>query len=125
MKRMPKISDAEWEIMQIVWDHHPITANEIGEELSDSHDWDFRTIKTMLNRLVKKGALNYIPDGRSYIYSPAVSQEKCIREEGSRFLNRVFKGSTTPLIAHFLENNELPEKEIKELRRILSKKEKS
>lgn len=122
MGRTARISEAEWEVMQVIWNHAPITANDITDRLDRDHDWDFRTIKTMLNRLVKKGALKYEPRGRSYLYRPAVLQEACVREEGARFLDRVFRGSSTPLIAHFIESADLTEDDLNELSELLARK---
>jgi BlaI family penicillinase repressor len=124
MGKAPRISDAEWEVMQVVWDKAPLTSNDIADQLAEDHDWDVRTIKTMLNRLVKKGALKFKTQGRSYLYSPTVTQDTCVKEETDRFLGRVFRGSTTPLIAHFIENAQLSKEEIGELRHILSRKTK-
>jgi BlaI family penicillinase repressor len=123
MATAPKISDAEWQVMKVAWDRAPVTSNTVIEELSKTNDWDARTIKTMLNRLVKKGALTYSMKGRSYLYSPAVTREHCIREEGSRFLDRVFDGASTPLLAHFIENTDLDKKSIDELRELLNSKD--
>ena len=74
MPKPPKISDAEWEVMKVVWDKSPITANDINDRLAKRHNWDSRTVKTMINRLVNKGALSYDVQGRSYLYRPVHHQ---------------------------------------------------
>ncbi len=69
----PSISNSEWQVMQVIWESHPLTANQIVELLEDRVEWHPRTVKTLLNRLVQKGALNFKRDGKRYLYSPKVS----------------------------------------------------
>lgn len=125
MKKVPKISDAEWHVMQVLWDRAPLTANEVVDTLKTSTDWSPRTIKTLLNRLVKKGALGFEQEGRQYRYHPIVTEEACTRAERQSFLKRVYGGSLTPMLMHFIEDVELSETEIDELRTILDKKGKA
>lgn len=122
MKKIPRISDAEWQVMRVLWDRAPRTANEVVEALAGDVDWSPPTIKTMLNRLVKKGALTFEQEGRAYFYRPAVAEEACIRAETKSFIKRVYRGALTPMLAHFLEHETLSPQEIAELRRILDKK---
>lgn len=122
MKNLPKISDAEWRVMQVFWNRHPLTANAVADALADSVQWKPRTVKTLINRLVKKGALGYDVDGRTYLYSPLVQSEDCVQAEGRSFLKRVFSGALAPMIIHFLEEEKLTHEEIDELKRILEKK---
>lgn len=120
----PNISEAEWEVMRAVWAGHPATANEIVERLAGEKDWSPRTIKTMLNRLMKKGALGFTEEGKRYLYRPLVSQEQCVREESRSFLDRVFGGALGPMLNHFVKSEKLSAEEIAELKRLLAKKEK-
>jgi len=119
---IPSISEAEWRVIQVIWSQHPITANEVVRRLARRHDWSPRTIKTMLNRLVRKGALTYEAEGKRYIYSPAVSRDECIRAESQSFLHRVFEGAAGPMLVHFVKNARLSDEDVATLRKILDGK---
>ena len=120
MNSLPRISDTEWEIMRIIWAHHPITANEIIEHLSEADStWHPVTAKTLLNRLVKKGALGYDLDGRSYVYRPLVEERECVSSETNSFLDRVYAGSLQTMVSHFVEEKKLTPSQLSELRRML------
>ncbi|MCX7014583.1 MAG: BlaI/MecI/CopY family transcriptional regulator [Candidatus Sumerlaeota bacterium] len=122
MKSIPNISDAEWLAMKAVWARSPITANEVVEALSETTSWKPKTIMTLLNRLVKKGALGFEKEGRAYRYYPLVEEVACVRAESRSFLERVYGGALTPMLAHFLEESRLSKKETEELKRILDRK---
>jgi BlaI family penicillinase repressor len=122
MPKIPQISEAEWEVMRVLWADAPQTANDVCAALAESTTWNPRTIKTLLNRLVNKGALNYTQHGRMYLYRPAVSESACIRAASRTFLKRVFGGSLTPMLAHFLEEEKLSASEIAELRSMLDER---
>jgi len=117
------ISDAEWQVMNVIWDRQPLAANEIVVALADDADWAASTIKTMLHRLVKKGVLNYAEQGNRYVYRAAVKRVACIRQESKSFLKRVFDGEPASLLAHFLKSSQLSADEIADLRRILDEQE--
>jgi BlaI family penicillinase repressor len=121
--KMPKISDAEWQVMKILWQHAPQTANEIVDKLADPNNWSPRTVKTLLNRLVNKGALGFEIDGRTYLYSPLLKEKECTREARKSFLSRVYGGALQPMLAAFLEDEKLSPEEIEELKQILEKKQ--
>jgi BlaI family penicillinase repressor len=122
MPKIPQISEAEWEVMRVLWADAPQTANEVCDALAGSTTWNPRTIKTLLNRLVNKGALKYTQHGRMYLYRPAVSESACIRAASRTFLKRVFGGALTPMLAHFLEEETLSAEEIAELRSMLDER---
>jgi BlaI family penicillinase repressor len=122
MKTSVKISNAEWEVMNIIWNKSPITAFEIIQALS-STKWKSQTIKTMLERLLKKGALTFERQANRYLYQPLLQKRDCIREEAHSFLGRVFDGAVTPMLAHFIETEKLSEEEIKSLKKLLQSKE--
>jgi BlaI family penicillinase repressor len=121
-KQLPQIADSEWEVMKVFWTKSPRTAREIIDALASVKDWKPKTVKTLLNRLVTKGALSYIKDGKNYIYSNAVARKDCIKSETRSFLDRVCDGSPTPMIAAFIEDEKLSPEEIRELRTILDRK---
>lgn len=125
MKDLPKISDAEWQVMKILWEQSPLTANDIVEKLANEIDWNPRTIKTLLNRLMNKKALGVLQEGRSYYYYPLVSREECARLERASLLKKVYNGALKPMLAAFLEEQDLSQREIEELRQILDNKGKS
>ncbi len=122
MKKLPKISESEWLIMQVLWSKSPLTANQVVEDLKKKTKWKPKTIKTLINRLLKKGAIRFQKEGRKYIYYPAVSEDKCVRTETRSFLRRVYGGATRPMLAAFLEDADLSLDDITELKKILEQK---
>ena len=121
MCEIPKISDSEWEVMKVIWSKNEVTSNEIIEELKEKKIWKNTTIKSLINRLLKKEAIGFKKDGKEYIYYPLVSEKVCIREESKSFLQKVFNGSINEMILNLVNNKELSESEIKELKEILTK----
>jgi len=120
MKFVPRISDTEWEIMRIVWARGPITANEIIERLAAvDASWHPKTARTLLARLVRKKALGYQAKGRTYFYSPLVTEEQCVAVASESFLDRVFGGSLRPMLAHFVERRKLTREDLEEMSRLL------
>jgi len=114
-----QISDAEWVVMNLIWDSQPIDASQVVERLSDPHDWSPATIKTMLHRLVRKGALTHEADGRKYIYRAKVRRHDCVRKASRSFLDRVFGGEAAPALLHLLKTSRLLPEEAAELRELL------
>src|SRR5512133_4305394 len=107
MANRPSISEAEWEIMRVVWEGAPITASEVVERLSRHKPWSPATIKTMLNRLVKKRAVNYEVQGKRYLYRPRVTEDQCVQRESRSFLERVFGGELGPMLNYFVRTAKL------------------
>ncbi len=122
MKNLPRISEAEWVVMQILWSRGAVTANEIVQALAGQVPWNPRTIRTLINRLLNKRAIRFDKEGREYRYWPAVSEEQCTRSERLSFLGRVYRGATKPMLAAFLEEAKLSKKDIAELKAILEEK---
>jgi len=122
MKKLPKISQAEWRVMKVLWQESPLTANKVIERLSDQADWNPKTIRTLINRLVQKKALLYGKKGRSYLYYPVVEESACAHEESRSFLRRVYGGALTPMFAAFLEKENLSSEEIEELKQMLDQR---
>ena len=117
---LPEISDAEWDVMKVVWEHGPLTAGEIVRQLASERRWRPRTIKTLLARLVKKGAAEARQRDGRFFYTARVARDACVRHESRSFLSRVFNGDVAPALVHFLQDAKLSEPEIAELKRILS-----
>ena len=123
MPNAPAISDAEWEVMNVIWAAGaPMTATEIVEQLSQTKTWSPRTIKTLLNRLITKSALKFETQGKRYLYRPAVRQEQCVRAASRSFLSRVFAGSAGPMLVHLVTHTDLSQAEIESLQQLLSQK---
>lgn len=122
--RKIQISEAESRIMQVLWDQSPLGADAVVDALTRSTGWHDKTIKTLLNRLLRKGALNHERDGRRYLYSPAVSREDYLIQESRSLVDRLFNGRVAPLVAHFREQEELGPDDVAELRRLLDEIEK-
>jgi BlaI family penicillinase repressor len=122
MKNLPRISEAEWVVMRVLWSQPSLTANEIVEQLEGKVRWNARTIRTLINRLLNKRAIRFEKEGREYRYSPTVNEGQCTRCERLSFLKRVYKGATKPMIAAFLEDARLSKKDIAELKAILEEK---
>lgn len=123
-KKLPKISDAEWEVMKVVWESHPLTSTEIIESIKPCTQWSSKTIHTLINRLVKKKALGVNKEASLYSFYPIVSEKECQREETKSFLQKFYDGSLSLLVANFIKDHKISPDEIEELRQILEKKKK-
>lgn len=119
VNRLPQISEAEWKVMQAVWNGAPIGASEIVEQLVPETGWNHRTIRTMLNRLVSKGALTYREQGNRYLYRPKVKREAYVREQSRSFVDKVFSGDAASMLVHFVENEKLSASELERLKEVL------
>jgi BlaI family transcriptional regulator, penicillinase repressor len=124
MKRAIRITEAEWEVMAVVWDRAPVAASTVVEVLERRRQWTLATVRTLLRRLVNKGALEQHADGRRYIYTARISMAECARRESESFLDRVLGRTPAEAILHLVKRAELSPKDIQELRRILNDKEK-
>ncbi len=121
--QVPNISDAEWDVMRVLWQASPLTASEVITRLSGSKSWKPKTVKTLISRLVQKQALGCNKDSREYTYFPLVSEDECVDAESHTFLNRIFGGSVKPMMVHFIENEKLSPEDIQELKALLQEKE--
>ena len=122
MKKLPQISEAEYEVMKIVWKNAPVSTNEVTETLTRTTDWSPKTIQTMLKRLVNKGALTYVKEGRVFVYTPLVEEDEYISQKSSSFLSRYYDGELTSMVSAYLENDRLSAEEISELRSLLDRR---
>lgn len=117
------ISEAEWHVMVILWKKSPLSSHQIIECLK-SHEWSDSTIKTMLARLVKKEVIAFEKIGKNFYYRPLVSEKKSQKNIGRQFMDRIFGGSVSPLLQHFVEEHPLSSEEIDQLQKILKQKKK-
>ena len=121
MSALPQISEAEFEVMKVIWKFAPISTNEITDRLLKTTSWSAKTIQTLIKRLVTKGALTYEKQGRVFVYTPLVEKKEYINQQSNSFLNRFYDGNISAMLSSYLENNQLSETELRNLRSILSK----
>lgn len=114
-----QISDAESLVMDVLWQRHPLAAEDVVAALAEPQGWQEATVKTLLNRLLKKGAISAEKDGRRYLYAPVLRREDWVREQSEGLLDRLFGGRVAPLVAHFSEGRKLSRKDIEDLRRLI------
>lgn len=122
MKKLPQISEAEFEVMRIIWKYAPISTNDVVEKLSRTTSWTPKTIQTMLKRLTTKKAVTYEKESRMFVYSPLVKESEYISQESNSFLRRYYDGNISAMLSAFLDNDRLSPSEIEELRSLLNKK---
>jgi BlaI family penicillinase repressor len=124
MKKTPRISETEWEVMKVVWGQAPCAADQIIERLTRADPtWHPKTVKAFLNRLVRKRVLGFRKEGRAYLYRPLVRESECVDAASESFLERVFGGSLKPMLAHFVEHKKLSTEEVRELKDLLERRE--
>ena len=121
MKTLPQISEAEFEVMKIIWKHAPISTNEITEKLTQTTKWNPKTIQTLIKRLVTKGALSYEKQSRVFVYTPLIEEKEYIGQESHSFLERYYDGNITAMLSAYIEDDKLSESEIDTLRSLLAK----
>ena len=114
-----QISDAESTVMDVLWQRSPLAAEEVVAALAERQDWQEATIKTLLNRLLNKGAIEAVKEGRRYSYTPILRREDWVLEESEGLLSRLFDGRVAPLVAHFSQHQKLSDADIAELRQLL------
>ena len=114
-----RISEAEHEVMEVLWRESPLAAADVAERVDPARGWNIRTVKTLLSRLLSKGVLVHEEEGRRYLYRPTVSREDFVSRESGRLLDRMFGGRVTPLVAHLAERDRLTPKDIEEIEALL------
>lgn len=114
------ISEAEAVVMEVLWQRAPQGADEVVAALTARTDWAEATIKTLLNRLLNKGAIRAAKDGRRYLYSPVLTREAWIAQQSEGFIARLFGGRVAPLVAHFSDRGKLSAADLAELKRLIA-----
>lgn len=117
-----KISDAEWEVMKVIWKNPYCTASTVIDSLKDHKEWKPKTIKTLIRRLLEKEVIGFEPFGREYKYYPLINEEHCVKEESKSFLQRVYRGSLKSMLLNFIEDDNLSKEDVEELTRILKER---
>lgn len=123
MPSTPNISEAEWDVIKVIWDSGPLTAGQIVAALEGQKHWRPRTIKTLLARLVKKGAVKSVVEDKKYVYRAAISRQQAARHEARSFLSRVFDGALVPAVVTFLKETDLSADDVQQLKQILDREE--
>ena len=124
MREIPKISNAEWEVMKIIWTNSEISSSSIIQELKDKSQWKPATVKSLINRLLNKNAIGFSKLGYEYLYFPLVSEDECVKLESHSFINKVFNGSIKSMLLAFAQSEEISEIDIAELKDILEQSSK-
>ncbi|KGL38126.1 BlaI/MecI/CopY family transcriptional regulator [Listeria newyorkensis] len=126
MGHLPKISEAELEVIQVIWQESPLTAGEIIQALEKEHEWSPKTIRTLLNRLVQKEAISsHQEKGKLHTYTALVSQEDYMQSETKSLLNRFYGAAFKPLLVNFIKEEKLSAEDIDELKQLLDDKTES
>jgi BlaI family penicillinase repressor len=123
MEDLPSISEAESAVMEVLWRSSPVSTEDVVAALKNRQDWQEPTIKTLLNRLLKKGAIGAQRDGRRYLYSPVLQRDEWLASESKGLLDRLFGGRVAPLVAHFSRQRKLTRKDLAELKRLIEELE--
>ncbi|TXH73825.1 MAG: BlaI/MecI/CopY family transcriptional regulator [Lysobacteraceae bacterium] len=114
-----QISEAESVVMEVLWQRSPLTSEEVVAAVAVTQQWQEATVKTLLNRLLNKGAIEAEKDGRRYLYRPRLRREDWVMDESESRLSRLFDGRVAPLVAHFSRHRKLSTEDIDELRRLV------
>lgn len=123
-KKIPSISAAEWEVMNILWEKKQQTANEVISSLQERTDWKPKTVRTLLDRLVQKKVVGVNKNQRVYTFFPLYSQNECQLAEAESFIKRIYGGTLKSMLVQFIQEESLSEEDIRELRSILNKQPK-
>ena len=117
--KAPKISEAEMQLLQLLWDESPLGATEIFERVPADRDWTLATVKTFLSRLVTKGAVTAESQGRRFLYSPAIERESVAARQADRLVDRLFGGRVSPLVAQLAEQRQIDPEDLAELEALI------
>lgn len=121
MKALPQISEAEFEVMKLIWKYAPISTNEITDKLTQTTKWSPKTIQTLIKRLVTKGAITYEKQSRVFVYTPLIEEKEYIGQKSRSFLKRYYNGDITAMLSAYMEDDKLSDSEIDSLRALLLK----
>jgi BlaI family penicillinase repressor len=113
------ISEAESIVMETLWQRSPMAAEEVVAALADKQQWQEATVKTLLNRLLKKGAITASKDGRRFLYSPVLTRADWVASESTGLIDRLFGGNLAPLVAHFGQHRKLSKTEADEIKKLI------
>jgi BlaI family transcriptional regulator, penicillinase repressor len=120
----PALSPAEWRVMTTLWEQGALDARGVFTAIADEREWAYQTVKTLLSRLVAKGAVEYDQVGNSYLYRPAVPRQEMTQREVQSVFDRVVGAAVSPVLAHFIDEAELTDDDIRKLQKLLEEKRK-
>lgn len=113
---MIKLSDTEIHIMQIIWKNGRTTSFDILEEIKNDDSISENTIRTLLGRMVKKGAIKIIEkNGKTYVYEALINKDEFLREKGNNFLENIYQGAINSMLLNFVKENKLTKKDVQDL----------
>jgi BlaI family transcriptional regulator, penicillinase repressor len=115
------ISEAESAVMKLFWENEPLTCSDVVAALAGEYNWQEPTVKTLINRLLNKGALRFEKDGRRFLYWPVLTRAEWLSTESESMLNKLFDGKLAPLVAHFGANKKISKKELAELKALIER----
>jgi predicted transcriptional regulator len=118
---MSEITNTEFEVLEALWVKHPATANSIIEQLNKNKHWHDKTVKTLINRLVKKEAIGFEKQNRHYLYFPLLERDTYTEIQSQSFIERLFRGRISPLVAGFAKTNKLKKEDVEELKLLISR----
>ena len=119
MNQLPQISEAEYEVMKVLWNDAPISTNEVTDKLVKTTNWNPKTIHTLLKRLVQKGAATYRKESRVFVYTPLVEKKEYLTKENDHFLNRFYNGKISSMVTNYLNSDYVSSEDLAELRKLL------
>ena len=115
-----RVSPAESAVMEALWVRSPLAAEDISAKIAEPNSWTEATVKTLINRLLNKGAIKAEKDGRRYLYSPVLARDDYVSTESEGLLSRLFDGRLAPLVSHFSEQRKLTPQDIAELKALIA-----
>lgn len=118
-EKAPDISNAEWEIINVLWTQSPLSANHIIEQVQQAKAWNEKTIRTLITRLYKKGLLSREKQDGVYQYTPTVEEDYMKYEKTKTLVNQLYGGDVKSLVLNFVEQKELNEQDLQELHDLL------
>lgn len=116
---MERISEGEQAVLEVLWRQAPLSATDIVDRIEPSRDWSASTVKTLLARLVTKGAVSHEGEGRRFLYSPLLTRDAFLATESRRMIDRLFGGRAAPLVAHLAEQDQLSDRDLAEIEALL------
>jgi BlaI family transcriptional regulator, penicillinase repressor len=120
-EKPPKISDSELQLLQLLWKESPLGASDLAQRIPKSRGWSLATVKTLLSRLMVKGAITAEAEGRRYRYRPAIDQEAVAGRQANRLVERLFGGRISPLVAQLAEQREIEPGDLDELEALIQR----
>lgn len=121
MAKTPRISDAELQVLQALWDQAPMGATDLADKVGPANGWSLATVKTLLSRLLAKGAIEAEADGRRFNYRPAIARGAVAGKQAGRLVEKLFGGRVSPLVAQLAEQRDLDPEDIAELEALVKR----